>query len=167
MDKLKKTAIDIIQPSVKRGAVTPFRKQTDAAKTLQAAIKRREPNQLLGRRMEVELEKKYEAIDKSVPTIQAAIKRKLATKPKEFSTGKKNVYPQAPLYKIDKLRNAVRATMESNPESKGEIKLNASKSDMIKFLDKYKYPLEEALSGFKATEKRKRGRPSKNKLKLN
>lgn len=161
MDKLKKTAIDIIQPSVKRGAVTPFRKQTDAAKTLQAAIKRREPNQLLGRRMEVELEKKYEAIDKSVPTIQAAIKRKLANKPKEFSTGKKNVYPQAPLYKIDKLREAVRATIESNPESKGEIKLNASKSDMIKFLDKYKYPLEEALSGFKATEKRKPGRPKK------
>ena len=163
MDKLKKSAVDIIQPSVKRGSITPLRKQVDAAKTLQAAIKRKEPNKLLARQFENELEKKYEKIDKKVPAIQAAIRRKLTEKPIEnISTGKKNVYPQAPIYKIDKLRDAVRTIMESLPETKKEIKLNASKSDMIKFLDKYNYPLEEALSGFKATEKKKPGRPKKN-----
>lgn len=162
MDKLKKAAIDIIEPKVKKGVVTPMAKKTDAAKTLQAAVKRQEPQKLLARRMEVELEKKYEEIDKKVPAIQAAIKRKLTNKPKEeFSTGKKNVYPQAPIYKIEKLREAVRSVMESVPESIKEIKLNTNKSDMIKFLDKYNYPLEKALSGFKATEKKKPGRPKK------
>jgi hypothetical protein len=53
--------------------------------------------------------------------------------------------------------------MESIPESIKEIKLNTTKSEMIKFLDKYKYPLDEALSGFKATEKKKSGRPKKEK----
>jgi len=46
-------------------------------------------------------------------------------------------------------------------KQKEYYKLNASKSNMIKFLDKYKYPLEEALSGFKPIEKKKRGRPKK------
>ena len=71
------------------------------------------------------------------------------------------MYPQAPEYKVDRLKEAIRSIFESLPETKKEIKLNASKSNMIKFLDKYKYPLEKALSGFKATEKKKRGRPKK------
>jgi hypothetical protein len=163
MDKLKKGAIDIIQPSVKRGNITPLRKQVDAAKTLQAAIKRKEPNKLLARQFETELEKKYEEIDKQIPAIQAVIRRKLANKKSEsFSTGKKNVYPQAPLYKVDRLKEAIKSIFESLPETKKEIKLNASKSDMIQFLDKYNYPLDEALSGFKPTEKKKPGRPKKN-----
>jgi hypothetical protein len=162
MDKLKKSAADIIEPSVKRSAVTPLKKQIDAAKTLQSVIKRKEPNALLARQFETNLEKKYEKIDKKIPTIQAAIRRKLKEKPVEnISTGKKNVYPQAPEYKVDRLKKAIRSIFESLPETKKEIKLNASKSNMIKFLDKYKYPLEEALSGFKATEKKKPGRPKK------
>jgi hydroxymethylpyrimidine pyrophosphatase-like HAD family hydrolase len=164
MEKLKKSAIDIIEPSVKRGSITPLRKKVDAAKTIQAAIKRTEPNKLLARQFETNLEKKYDKIEKKVPLIQAAIRRKLTEKPIEnISTGKKNVYPQAPIYKIDKLRDAVRSVMESIPESIKEIKLNTTKSEMIKFLDKYKYPLDEALSGFKATEKKKSGRPKKEK----
>jgi hypothetical protein len=165
MDKLKKVAINIIEPSMKRSTVTPLKKQIDAAKTLQAAIKRKEPNTLLARQIETGLVNQYEKIDKKVPLIQAAIKRKLNKKPVEnISTGKKNVYPQAPEYKVDKLKEAIRSIFESLPETKGEIKLNASKSKMIKFLDKYKYPLEEALSGFKATEKKKAGRPKKKEV---
>lgn len=159
--KKKKESGLVIAGALKKKLITPITEKINAAKTLQAAIKRKEPNQLLGKQMEVRLINKYEDIDDSIPTIQAAIRRKLVNKPKEFSTGKKNVYPQAPLYKIDKLKEAVRSVMESLPETKGEIKLNASKSDMIQFLDKYKYPLEEALSGFKPTEKRKPGRPKK------
>ena len=160
MNNLKKTATNIIEPLLKKGAVTPMAKKTEAAKTLQAAIKRKKPSELLARQIETGLVNQYEAIDKSVPAIQAAIKRKLVKKPtEELLTGKKNVYPQAPVYKIDKLREAIRSIMENLPEAKGKIKLNASKSNMIKFLEEYKYPLEEAVSGFKPIEKRSKGRP--------
>jgi uncharacterized protein YdgA (DUF945 family) len=79
-NKLKKAAIDIIEPKIKRSTITPLKKQIDAATRLQAAIKRIEPNKLLARQMEICLENQYEKIDKKVPLIQAVIKRKLALK---------------------------------------------------------------------------------------
>ncbi len=79
-NKLKKAAIDIIEPKIKRSTIIPLKKQIDAAAKLQAAIKRIEPNKLLSRQMEICLENQYEKIDKKVPLIQAVIKRKLVLK---------------------------------------------------------------------------------------
>jgi len=75
--KNKRAASNLIKATVKKQFTTLISDKINAAKTLQAVIKRKEPNLLLHRLFETVLVNKYEAIDEIVPTIQAAIKRKL------------------------------------------------------------------------------------------
>ena len=142
-------------------------KKNKAIIALQSAIKRKNIEPLIQRQLKLKLEEtkslsksKSKSKSKLIPsTITASIANNynINIKPK------KNIYPLAPIYKVKELRNHIKKIYEQYPETKKKIKLNASKSDMIKFLDKYNYPLKDVVIGFKPPKK-PIGRPRKENI---
>ena len=138
-------------------------KKNNAAIALQSAVKRKHIEPLIHRQFKTKIEeiesqeRKSRFRSDNITESRSTLYTNINIKPK------KNIYPLAPIYKVKELRIHIKKIYEQYPETKKEIKLNASKSDMIKFLDKFKYPLKDVVIGFKPPKKL-RGRPRKENI---